>query len=236
MPDFHNPTGLLMDDEERGRLAVEMRRARTLPIIDETMAATALDDAPAPLPFAAHAPETISVGSASKEFWSGLRIGWLRSPEPRMTSLVASRLTLDLGAPVLEQLALLHLMRRRDAVRQERRQRLLESRAALVGALAEHLPSWCYRLPAGGLSLWCELPRPVSSALAAAALDHGVRLAAGPQFAPEGGLDRFVRLPFTQPPDALRDAVGRIGEAWDALPTRAPRPSRLGDRRGTVVA
>jgi DNA-binding transcriptional MocR family regulator len=95
-----------------------------------------------------------------------------------------------------------------------RREQLAAARGALVSALSTRLPSWGYRLPAGGLSLWCELPRPVSSALTTAAAEHGVQLAAGPLFAPEGGLERFVRLPFTQPAATLEDAVDRIASAW----------------------
>ena len=41
-----------------------------------------------------------------------------------------------------------------------------------------------------------------------------VLLASGPSFAPEGGLDRFVRVPYTQPAHVLTDAVARLGRAW----------------------
>jgi DNA-binding transcriptional MocR family regulator len=224
MPDFQNPTGQLMDDEERAALAAALRRTRTTTVVDETMAEIVLDEVTTPLPFAAHLPDTITIGSASKAFWGGLRIGWLRAPDRRMAALVASRLTLDLGAPVLEQLALQHLMARRDEVLEVKRRRLRESRAALVSALAARLPDWRFRVPPGGLSLWCELPRPVSSAFTLVAAEHGVQLAAGPLFAPEGGLERRVRLPYSQPPDSLAEAVDRLATAWDeGLPRRAPR-------------
>ncbi len=216
MPDFHNPTGLLMDDQERDRLATVLRRVGAVPIVDETMAEMAVDDLPEamPRPFGAHAPGTISLGSASKAFWGGLRIGWVRASEDRMAALVAARLTLDLGAPVLEQLALVHLMRRREEILALRREQLTASRAALMAALTAQLPSWRYRVPPGGLSLWCELPRPVSSALVTAAGRHGLQLAAGPLFAPEGGLERFLRLPFTQSSETLTEAVRRLAAAW----------------------
>ena len=224
MPDFQNPTGQLMDDEERAALAGALRRSKTLTIADETMAEIALDEVATPLPFAAHLPDAITIGSASKAFWGGLRIGWLRAPDRRMAALVAARLTLDLGAPVVEQLALQHLMSRREEVLRVRRRQLRESRAALVAALAAELPDWRFRVPAGGLSLWCELPRPVSSAFVVAATEHGVQLAAGPLFAPEGGLERRVRVPYTQPPATLTDAVRRLATAWqEGLPRRTAK-------------
>ena len=66
----------------------------------------------------------------------------------------------------------------------------------------------------GGLNLWCELPRALSSALVPHAAGHGVLLAPGPRFAPEGGLDRFVRLPYTQPHHVLTEAIARLAGAW----------------------
>ena len=43
---------------------------------------------------------------------------------------------------------------------------------------------------------------------------HDVLLAAGPSFAPEGGLDRFLRIPYTQPAHVLTDAIDRLADAW----------------------
>ena len=230
MPDFQNPTGQLMDDDQRAKLADVLRRGKVLTIVDESLVELAIDEVEAPLPFAAHAPDTVSIGSASKTFWGGLRLGWVRAPSARMAPLVAARLSLDLGAPVLEQLALVHLMAERQQVLDVRLRQLAEARAALVSGLATELPSWCFRMPPGGLSLWCELPRPVSSSLVLAAEQRGVRLAAGPLFAPEGGLERFLRMPFTQSPAALTEAVTRLAAAWDeGVQQKSGRRSRLRD-------
>lgn len=230
MPDFHNPTGVLLDDEARQRTASALRRAGALPIVDEVVAELALGDDPAPLPFAAHAPDTLSVGSTSKVFWGGLRVGWIRTPQPRVADVIAARLATDLGAPVLEQLAAVHLMRRRTEILAVRREQLLAGRAALVAALSHHLPDWRFRLPAGGLSLWCELPAPVSTALCQAAARHDVVLAPGPLFAPEGGLERHLRVPYTQAPEQLTAAVERIALAWEEVTGPGSR-SRTGARR-----
>jgi DNA-binding transcriptional MocR family regulator len=101
-------------------------------------------------------------------------------------------------------------------------------------ALAEHLPAWKVRVPSGGLSLWCELPTAGSVDLAPRAADKGVLLAAGPSFAPEGGLDRFLRVPYTQPAHVLTDAIARLGEAWRS--TLAEDPSGRDHDEPTLVA
>jgi DNA-binding transcriptional MocR family regulator len=215
VPDFQNPTGALMDDDQRARVGEALGRTRTTAIVDETLVEMVLTDVRMPAPFAAYAPTAVTVGSASKAFWGGLRIGWLRAPLDRVGALVGTRLGVDLGAPVLEQLVLADLMEHRDEILGERRPLLRRSRDTLVDGLRERLPSWRFQVPVGGLALWCELPEALSSALVVAAEQHGVRLAAGPVFAPEGGLERFLRLPYTHRPEELARAVERLAAAWD---------------------
>ncbi len=224
MPDFQNPTGTLLDDEARARTAAVLRRAGALTIVDEVVAELGLDDAAMPLPFGRHAPDALSLGSASKLYWAGLRVGWIRVPHRRLPDVISARLATDIGAPLLEQVVLLHLLRGGDEVRAARREQLRERRSAIVSAVARHLPDWRFRVPAGGLSLWCELPEPRSTALCAAAGRQGVTLAAGPLFAPEGGLERHVRLPYAKSPDELETAIERIARAWDEV-TAGQRPS-----------
>ena len=214
IPDFHNPTGALMLDPARAQVARALTRTRTTAIIDESMVALPLDGQQLPAPFASYAPDAVSVGSLSKPFWGGLRIGWIRVPAERMDAFFRARLTLDLGAPLLEQLVATDLLRDGQDLLVHRREQLRASRDAALAAVAAHLPDWRPTHPTGGLNLWCELPAALSTALVARAERHDVLLASGPSFAPEGGLDRFVRLPYTQPAHVLTDAIARLGLAW----------------------
>ena len=232
IPDFQNPTGALMPSTARESVAEALRAGRVATIVDESLVDLGLDDGELPPPFAAFAPDTITVGSASKGFWGGLRIGWLRVPDSRQAAVISSRLSLDLGAPVLEQLVLLQLLTRADDLLAERRASLRASRDALVAALHEHLPEWQVPVPAGGLCLWLELPEPVSSSLTAVAERHDVLLASGPSFAPEGGLERYLRLPYTLPAEQLVEAASRLRRAWDETLTSAT----LRPRTRTLVA
>ena len=224
LPDFHNPTGLLMSDDERARLSHILRRQRALALVDETLAGTALTgpaaDGAMPAPFGAHHHRTVMIGGASKSHWSGLRIGWLRAPAELMGPLVAARTTLDLGSAVLEQLALLELMEHEDEIATTHREAATARRDMLASELRTHLPSWRFQVPDGGLSLWVELPEPVSTAFVVAAEARRVLLAPGPRFAAEAGLERRLRIPFTAPEATLREAVRRMAAAWEALDRR----------------
>ena len=226
IPDFQNPTGALMSEEQRRGLGRALAGTHTVGIVDETLVELAHDPGlRMPRPLAAHYQRTVTLGGASKTFWGGLRVGWIRAPQDLMAALVAARLTLDLGAPVLEQLVLLELLARREEILAERRAVVALARDALAGAIRHRLPDWRFTMPAGGLCLWVELPEALSTPLTAAADRRGLVLAPGAQFAVEGGLERFLRLPFTgHSPEVLVDAVERLALAWDDA--RAGRPGR----------
>ena len=231
IPDFQNPTGHLMSDAQREEYARHLRRSGTIAVVDEAHQALALDGQEMPRPFAAYAPSTITIGSASKTFWGGLRLGWIRAPRERMDDLTRARMGLDLGAPVLEQLVLARLLAEPTAVLEAHRARLRDARDRLLAALSEQLPQWRFVRPGGGLAVWCELPDALGTALVEEAERLGVIVSPGPAFAAEGGLDRFVRIPWTRPVDELTDAVTRLAAAWDIVADRsssAPRrPARV---------
>lgn len=230
MPDFHNPTGSLMSDADRATLARALKRGRVTAIVDETVAEVRLDtDEPMPLPFGAHHADTISVGSASKSHWGGLRIGWVRASGPTLERLSAARVPFDIGAPVIDQLVLLELMRRSAGITQERRSDLVAARDALVTALRERLPQLRFVVPRGGLCLWIELPEPVAAEVTLAAEDEGLLIASGPRFAAAGGLDRWIRIPYVASPDELVEAVDRLARAMDQV--RAGDAPETGSRR-----
>jgi DNA-binding transcriptional MocR family regulator len=214
-----------------------LRRTGTVPVVDESHVHLGLDleldtaKHPMPRPFATFDPDTISLGSASKSLWGGLRVGWIRSPLALVERLVGARVAIDLGSPVYEQLVAARLLDRREEHWASIRSRLRLQRAALADALTSRLTDWRFRLPAGGLALWCELPtagrRGGAVALAAEAERRGVVVSPGPLFGADGGFDSFVRIPYTRPEDELRDAADRLAEAWETVShSPAGRPER----------
>ena len=239
IPDFQNPTGHLMPDAQREELAIALARTRTTVVVDEAHQALALTPglaAAMPRPLAAYASNAITIGSASKSYWGGLRLGWIRAPRGEMDRLIHTRIGMDLGAPVFEQLVLADLMDHADEVLPIHRARLVAGRDALVAAVREHLPEWRFRVPDGGLALWCELPEPLGTATTVEAERRGVVVAPGPVFAVEGGLDRHVRIPWTASPEILTEAVRRLAAAWDHVSTHAAGPTKQGSAGRVMVA
>lgn len=238
MPDFHNPTGLVMTEAERATYADALARNDAVAVVDEAHHLLRLDDAPALQPFACFSKDAVSVGSASKSVWGGLRLGWIRAPHGLVDRLTRARVGLDLGAPVLEQLVLTRLLNGdHDAIVSLHRDRLRDQRDALASALATTLPEWSFRMPAGGMALWCQLPSAGATALSSEAERHGVLLAPGPSFAPEGGLDRYLRIPYAIDAQQLVEAVTRIAAAWAVVErTAAPRSTKRSGKASVLVA
>ncbi|KRC54908.1 MULTISPECIES: PLP-dependent aminotransferase family protein [unclassified Nocardioides] len=238
MPDFHNPTGLVMTDKERASYARLLARHDATAVVDEAHHLLHLDDVAPVRPFASYSKDAICVGSASKSVWGGLRLGWIRAPHALVDRLTRARVGLDLGAPVLEQLVLTRLLTTGyDDLVEVQRRRLREQRDALVGALHERLPDWTFRVPSGGMALWCHLPAAGATALSTEAERHGVLLAPGPSFAPEGGLDRYVRLPYAIAAAELVEAVDRIADAWAVVTSgRGGSPAPTSGSEPVLVA
>jgi DNA-binding transcriptional MocR family regulator len=227
MPDFQNPTGRLVDAAGRERLARALRRAGTTAVVDETFAELWLD-APPPPPLAAFGAGHLSVGSLSKTFWGGLRIGWVRGEADVVQQLTAVAVRSTMAGPVVEQLAACALLDGADSALEDHRRQLRERRAVLISALRQQLPAWRVPEPEGGLVLWCGLPARRSHALVAASERHGVHLAAGPRFGTGHALDDRLRLPYTQPPDVLRTAVGLLARADAEVAGSAATPEPTG--------
>ena len=184
---------------------------------------------------AAYAPESplvLTVGSASKTFWGGLRVGWIRSSAAMVRRLAAQRAALDLGGPVLDQLVVARLLTDLDTVTATRRAELAAARDHLLGRLAEGFPQWRPSRPRGGLCLWVELGAPVSSLLVGAARRHDLLLAAGPRFGLDGAFERHLRLPYTLRRDRMDAALDRLAAAWRALDSGLPMTAGRAGRRG----
>ncbi|MFK0004710.1 PLP-dependent aminotransferase family protein [Paenarthrobacter sp. NPDC090522] len=216
VPDFHNPTGRIMSDLQRRRLARAAALAGTVLVVDETLRGLNLDGVTA-APMASFSSTVVSIGSLSKSHWAGLRTGWIRAEESVINRLVTTRTTMDLGGPIVEQLAAARLVGAYSEPMDARLAELRQNRSALMELLAEHLPKWEVERPRGGLTVWCRLPSPSSTALTVLAPDFGVRLAAGPRFGVGGAFEQYMRVPYTLPPASLEVAVRALRAAQDKI-------------------
>jgi DNA-binding transcriptional MocR family regulator len=209
-PDAQNPTGLLASTAQRRDLLRAVKGA--VIATDETFSDLVLEG-PVPRPLGGFDGQVVTLGSMSKAFWAGLRIGWIRAETDRLARLAQARAGQDLASPVLDQLVAARLLRAAEDILPERRALLRRCRDRLAAALRSELPDWRFVVPRAGMVFWVELPEPSATRLAAHALDLGLRLTPGPRFTLDGTADRWLRLPFTVPEDQVEAVVAMLRDA-----------------------
>ena len=217
MPTFHIPSGTVMPEAARRELA-RLGRASGVPIIeDTTLTELALGCEPPP-PIAAYGRDThvVSIGSLSKLFWAGLRVGWIRASRSTIAQLGQLKAVADLGSSVVSQAIAVSMLADAERITDLRRKELTKKLALLEDLMHGMLPDWRWRRPKGGLSIWARLPAGNSTELAQIAGRHGVLIAPGPLMSPSGRFEEFVRLPFDHEPAVLREGVGRLASAWES--------------------
>lgn len=216
---LHSPTGVVLARGRRASVAALLAEAQVPAVEDIALAGLAWS--PAPPPIAAHAPDQpiAVVGSLSKLLWGGLRLGFVRAPEPVALRFARVKATHDLGSSIVSQLLAERSLRSPELpARLVRRNDDLQARSSLLCALLrERLPTWRWVEPAGGLSLWVRLPRPVARPFAEVAVRHGVAVATADALSLTGQHAHHIRLSFAPPADDLRRGVDRLALAWAEL-------------------
>jgi DNA-binding transcriptional MocR family regulator len=214
-PTFQNPTGAVTPASARKEIGKIVTELGTPVIDDRTIADVFIEGSPPP-PLAAFAPNAaiLTIGSLSKLIWPGLRMGWIRAPEPVIERLVRVKSSMDLASPLVTQAIALRLLDAVEQARTLRRRELRPKRDLLAALLDKHLPGWTFQIPTGGLFLWVKLPAGDAREFAQIALRYGVIVLPGPTMSPSGEQASFLRLPFLAEPETLRSGVSRLAAAW----------------------
>jgi DNA-binding transcriptional MocR family regulator len=231
VPSFHNPTGTLMPEGARRDVAALAEAHGVVVVEDESLADLSFGPEPPP-PIAAFSPRApvLTVGSLSKPFWGGLRVGWLRGPRPLVARLTRFKVAADLSGSLLGQVLATRLMARREEIARRRRRESRRRFETLTRLLRETLPEWSWTEPAGGLTLWVRLPSPSAEELARTALHHGVSIVPGPVHSPSHSFPDRLRLPYVLDEGPMSEGIARLARAWQAC--RHPASER---RLGVIV-
>ncbi len=226
IPTAHNPTGCVLTESARRETMRALEGSGAVVIEDMTLADLTLEPG-TNLPLAAYARDgvVLTVGSLSKLFWGGLRVGWVRGPEPLIERLSRLKVVSDLSGSLVSQAVAARVLPRAKELASIRRRLIRTRLERTTRLLAKHLPDWRYRRPAGGLSVWIRVPAGDVSELSAIALRRGVAIVPGTVNSPEGRWTDHLRLPFVGDPGTMEEGIRRIAAAWtEYAPER--RPSR----------
>ncbi|MFI6581226.1 PLP-dependent aminotransferase family protein [Embleya sp. NPDC050493] len=220
----HDPTGAPLGRLRRDNL-LAVRRARNAVLVED-LAQTGLGlgpgreqapDGTRPVPPAAADDDAvIAIGSLSRMFWAGLRVGWLRAPGSLRGYLAQASAVGAPAASVPAQVLATRLLRAADTHWQVGlRGALTERRDLLLELLARQLPAWRVEPPQAGLSVWADLPVGDSTTFVHLAARYGVLVVPGAAACVDGRHRRGVRLSFAESPATLETAVDRLTAAWE---------------------
>ncbi|MET0290210.1 MAG: PLP-dependent aminotransferase family protein [Pseudoxanthomonas sp.] len=216
IPNFHNPLGSVLGDDDKRALLQHCQRHHTVVIEDDIYGDLAWSgQRPPPLRHFDTHGQVITCSSFSKTLAPGLRVGWILGAG-WTDALVRAKYHSTVGNTSLPQLALADYLQRHDQERHLRklRQHLADNARRMRAAIAQWWPAGtrCSD-PTGGLSLWLQLPTGSDAGdLAEAALAEGIGISPGALFSSRGDYRDHVRLGCGLPWNAtLESALRKLG-------------------------
>jgi 2-aminoadipate transaminase len=224
VPNFQNPTGETLSE----------RRRESLCALAASCGAVVVEDDPygllryrgqnvTPIQSLAVKADVVSVGSFSKTFLPGLRVGWVIAPVDIVRRMSAAKQTMDSSTGTLAQRIVLEFHKRDGvhahlrALREMYREKHERGRAALAREFAGTGTTW--NDPQGGFYFWVTLPKGVDArALLDVALEEGVAFVPGQAFTVGPGHRNAFRFSISAPtPDRIDEGVRRLRRAFDRV-------------------
>lgn len=202
IPDFQNPSGVTMSLEDRMNL-IELSRKYGFVIVEDCpYRELRYEGEDVPSIYSLYPEGTLQLGSFSKIFAPGLRLGWIFGPEEILQQIFICKQSLDLCPPVLNQYIAAEYLSQGilDRVLPKSIEYYRSKRDLLLSLLEKYMPkgvTWTH--PEGGLFLFLKLPFGFDAGdVYEDALRDEVAFVAGEMFYPKGGQHRnTMRLNFS---------------------------------------
>ncbi|MBF5003339.1 aminotransferase-like domain-containing protein [Diaphorobacter caeni] len=204
--DGQNPTGRSLDQAARERLAALLARYPTFIVEDGSQCELGLQSDVPPQPLAALCdPERVAtIGTLSKLFWGGLRVGWIRASTAVTARLASMKAVNDLGSSRFDQRIAVELFERLPEARVWRHGEIRNALRAAERIVREHGGAdWQWHAPDGGTAMWIRIPGAHAVALCQAAARQGLLISSGPAYSVTEGFGDCIRLPFVRPESML---------------------------------
>lgn len=221
IPSYHNPAGVTQTAQRRKQVLDIAQRFDVLVIEDDPYGLLGFDD---DVPRAIRADTedgVIYLGSFSKTFAPGLRVGWALAPHAVREKLVLAAEASVLCPPSMNQLVVSRYLEQNDWLGQVAvfRDLYRERRDAMLDTLQDQFPQGSHwTVPQGGFYVWLTLPEGLDSqAMLPRAVTDRVAYVPGTAFFADGFGTRAMRLSYCYPtPERIREGVRRLAGVVEA--------------------
>jgi 2-aminoadipate transaminase len=245
VPNFQNPTGLLVGLDKRRQLLEWADRRNVLIVEDDPYGVLYFDDVAKesetrPIKADDDRGRVIYLSTFSKTLAPGFRMAWITAPAPIVARFELAKQSMDLSSGIFDQRVVHAAIRRGvlDALAPKLRALYRSKRDAMANALrAEVGDALTWPDPKGGFFLWAQLPAGYDGdALLEQAIAQKVIFVAGTAFYVDGTGQNRIRLSFSHPtPDQLREGARRLAAALAAARVPAGAGAGRAADRGTSI-
>ena len=232
VPNFQNPTGLLIGLDKRQRLLEWAERRDVLIVEDDPYRDLYFEDSASEAEVRSMRADddggrVIYLSSFSKTLAPGYRVAWIDAPPPLAAKLELAKQAADLCTGGLDQRVVYQAWKRGvlDRGLPLLRAHYQRKRDVMSAALRDAFgPELHWPEPRGGFFLWATLPAGLDAdAMIPRAIAHGVAYVAGEAFFVNGDGARYLRLSFSGPSEErIREGVRRLAETVRAERAAAP--------------
>jgi DNA-binding transcriptional MocR family regulator len=221
VPNFHNPAGVTLAAGRRHRVLDICRRAGLLVVEDNPYGLLGFDGDPLRALRADDAEGVVYLGTFSKTFAAGVRVGWALAPPAIREKLILAAESAVLCHSSFAQLTVREYLNTQPWREQIKAFRELyrERRDATLGALSGMMPPGCqWTKPAGGFFVWLRLPDGINGkAMLPRAISSRVAYVPGTGFYADGSGAQFARLCYSLPdPDRISEGVRRLASVIES--------------------
>jgi 2-aminoadipate transaminase len=214
VPNFHNPAGTTLSLQRRPQIVEICQRHGILVLEDNPYGLLGFDREPYPAMRTLSEEGVVYLGSFSKTFAPGLRVGWALAPHAVREKLVLASESAILCPSAYSQMTVSTYLATCDWMAQIKVYRELyrERRDAMIESLNAMLPQATWTHPDGGFYVWLTLPEGLNAkAMLPRAVTERVAYVPGTAFFADGTGQRNVRLSYCYPDsDRIREGVRRF--------------------------
>jgi 2-aminoadipate transaminase len=238
VPNFQNPTGLLLGRDKRSRLLEMAARHDLLVVEDDPYGDLYFADAAAaadtrPIKADDRDGRVVYLSSFSKTLAPGYRVAWIAAPAELTAKVEVAKQATDICTGALDQRIIWQAIERGVLSAQGPRLRAhyQHKRTVMEQALREqlgHLLAW--PKPRGGFFVWVTAAAGIDAErLLARAMRHRVIFVVGSAFFVDAAGANTMRLSFSAPtPDRIAEGVHRLRAAVDEELAQQPQEVEAG--------